>query len=89
MSSVFRATYIHIGAALQSCDWLRGAAGAGTWRQRGGAASKSPPPSLRYFPVPPQDLKCSGLAVVYCKVSLLLFATFFLLKTNERKHEKG
>jgi hypothetical protein len=24
------------------------------------------------------DLKCSGLAVAYCKVSLLLFATFFI-----------
>jgi hypothetical protein len=35
------------------------------------------------------DLKCSRLAVAYCKVSLPLFATFFLLKTNEREHEKG
>jgi hypothetical protein len=60
MGSVFRATYIHIGAALQSCDWLRGAAGAGTWQQRGGAASKSPPPSLRYFPVPPQFKEKTG-----------------------------
>jgi hypothetical protein len=55
MGSVFRAIYIHIGAALRSCDWLRGAAGAGTWRQRGGADSKSPPPSLRCFPVPPHS----------------------------------
>jgi hypothetical protein len=35
------------------------------------------------------DLKCSGLAVAYCKVLLPLFASFFLLKTNEREHEKG
>jgi hypothetical protein len=31
--------FIHYGAALQSCDWLGGAAGTGTWWQRGEAAS--------------------------------------------------
>jgi hypothetical protein len=31
--------FIQDGAALQSCDWLGGAAGARTLWQRGGAAS--------------------------------------------------
>jgi hypothetical protein len=35
------------------------------------------------------DLKCSGLAVAYCKVSLQLFTTFFLLKLMKESMKRA